>query len=945
MKTRYHSASLWLIILQVFLMQALLGQPQNTLERETLFLSGTDNEHTETWAFFCTGGRKSGYWTTIEVPSCWEQQGFGEYDYGRDYRTYGKDFRFADEQGIYRHSFQAPAGWNGKEVYLVFEGAMTDTEVSVNGQPAGPKHQGAFYRFRYPVTDKLLYGKPNQLDVTVSKMSSNPSVNQAERYADYWIFGGLFRPVYLEAFPKEHIERTAIAADATGRFAIDVFLKNIGGPRELTLAILDASGKAVALQEGKVPKGATEAKLECALSHPLLWSSETPHLYTAQLSLKENGTTLYQTTETFGFRSIEIRRGDGVYINGVKIKFKGINRHCFWPETGRALNRGIGRMDIELMKAMNMNAVRCSHYPPDRAFLELCDSLGLYVLDELAGWQNAYDTDVGEKLVREMVQRDVNHPSIIFWSNGNEGGTNKELDDDFLLYDPSRRPVIHAHHRPGNDYNGIETNHYEKYYSTRNILEDSLIYIPTEFLHAQDDGGGGAGLYDLWELMWQSPRSGGGFLWALLDEGVVRTDLNGYIDVNRVNAPDGVLGPHREKEGSFYAIKEIFSPIVIRMEKLPQGFDGQVEVENRYHFTSLEQCTFKGSLVNFRPPAAREAGYDVKASFTLAGPKTGPGEKGRLQLPLPEGWNNYDALMLTARGPDGKEALSWCWLAGSQGEWARQLVGHPSGEGDAVFEEGDSTLVLSANAIRASFSKNSGLLEKVEYERGLNPSFGNGPLLASGQAKLVSWRHYHEADGETLEFRYEGKLAFTRWKMFPNGWLRLEYEYELHGQYPFMGISFDYPESNIIGARWLGDGPYRVWKNRMQGATTGVWETMYNNTHTGSAPWAYPEFKGYYSNITWMLFNTVEGKFLVTSPDEGLFVRLFDFYGLSGPAPHPVLPPGDISFLDGIPPIGTKLATGLDTKTEGLGPHSELNTADGPIRRSLYFYFGLPETD
>src|SRR5690606_6402606 len=179
------------------------------------------------------------------------------------------------------------------------------------------------------------------------------------------------------------------------------------------------------------------------------------NLYKAVISIKDGTKTLYQTSDKFGFRTIEIRKGDGIYVNGVKIKMKGVNRHDWWPTTGRSVSPEIDLNDVKLIKEMNMNAVRCSHYPPDKSFLNYCDSLGLYVLDELAGWQKAYNTRVGEKLVREMVIRDVNHPSIIFWSNGNEGGHNFDLIDDYAKYDLSNRTVIHAHHRPGNAINGI----------------------------------------------------------------------------------------------------------------------------------------------------------------------------------------------------------------------------------------------------------------------------------------------------------------------------------------------------------------------------------------------------------------------------------------------------------------------------------------------------------
>ncbi|MBO9657392.1 MAG: glycoside hydrolase family 2, partial [Chitinophagaceae bacterium] len=161
--------------------------------------------------------------------------------------------------------------------------------------------------------------------------------------------------------------------------------------------------------------------------------------------------------------------------------------------------------------------------------------------------------------------------------------------------------------------------------------------------------------------------------------------------------------------------------------------------------------------------------------------------------------------------------------------------------------------------------------------------------------------------------------------------------------YPFAGVSFSYPENFVLGAKWLGKGPYRVWKNRLQGVTNNVWKNAYNNTQAGSSPWIFPEFKGYFADITWMEFNTVEGKFTVATPDTGLYVRLFDFYALSGVKPHPELPAGNLSFLDAIPPIGTKLALNISANTSQLGPQSEPNKINGITKRTLYFYFGLPK--
>ena len=149
-------------------------------QKKIQYLSGTDTKRTVQWDFFCTAGRNSGEWRKIEVPSCWEQQGFGNYNYGRDYKTDGKNFRFYDEQGQYKYQFKVPATWKGQNVNIVFDGSMTDTEVKINGKSAGTIHQGAFYRFKYNITDKLFFGKPNLLEATVSKMSADASVNNAE---------------------------------------------------------------------------------------------------------------------------------------------------------------------------------------------------------------------------------------------------------------------------------------------------------------------------------------------------------------------------------------------------------------------------------------------------------------------------------------------------------------------------------------------------------------------------------------------------------------------------------------------------------------------------------------------------------------------------------------------------------------------------------------------
>ena len=929
----------------VLFMLLFCGKQTNAQLKQIQYLSGTDAAHTVEWDFFCTAGRNSGEWKKIQVPSCWELQGFGNYNYGRDYKTNGKDYRFYDEQGKYKYSFRVPAAWRGKQVNIVFDGSMTDTEVKINGKSAGAIHQGAFYRFKYDISNLISFNQPNLLEVTVSKMSADASVNNAERLADYWVFGGIFRPVFLEAMPRQYIDYVGVDAKADGSFALQVWPKGLNANASVVATIFDAAKKPVGTIKAAVGKSDEQLVLQTKIAGIKTWTSETPNLYSVNVALVDaTGKKIYELNERFGFRTIEVRYGQGIFINGTQVKMKGANRHCWWPETGRSLSKAQELQDALLIKEMNMNAVRCSHYPPDKYFLELCDSLGIYVLNELAGWQKYYSAKAGEPLVKELVLRDLNHPSIIFWDNGNEGGTNKELDDDFVKWDFQKRPVIHPHHRPGNQFNGIDCNHYEDYYSSQKILNDSLIYMPTEMLHAQDDGGAGAAMDDFWNLHWNAPKSGGVFIWALVDEAVVRTDLNNALDANGLNANDGILGPHREKEGSFYALREIFSPIRLSLPaQLPADFNGQIPIDNRFHFLNANQCTYHWALVDFSKPFDRFDGYQLRQKGTITSPNIAAGQKGTLALQLPEGYRNYDALIIVVKDNFGKELYKWTAEIKSKEE---QIRGFVTSKKDSTFiRETDTLYTLTGGEVSIMLDKKSGnLFTTKNTANDYVLSFNNGPVLVKGTAALSSSRAYREGDEVVAEFNYTGNLKYTRWRMNSSGWASLEYEYSNEGDLPFTGISFSYPENYVLGSRWLGKGPSRQWKNRLAGTPVNVWQNVYNNTHTGYAAHIYPEFKGYFGNITWMELSTVEGKLFIASPDTGLFVRLFDFYALSAAAkPHPEIPNGSISFLDCIPPIGTKLATGLTTNTKVYGPQSELNHVTGSKKRTLYFYFGMPK--
>ncbi|WP_460906940.1 glycoside hydrolase family 2 protein [Spirosoma areae] len=917
----------------------LVIQPLLAQRTEIKYLSGTGKDDTVNWEFQCTRGRNSGQWTTIPVPSNWELQGFGAYHYGNEKED-------SLEVGLYRHTFTIPANWQQKRVFIVFDGSMTDTEVKINGQLAGPVHQGAFYRFRYEISPLLKPGQPNQLEVRVSKVSANKSVNEAERGADFWVFGGIFRPVFLEAYPQQRIARTAIDAQADGSFSMDVFMDGDKTATSVEARIVDQRGQPVGQpMTATVQPGDSVVRIRGKVNNPALWTPEFPNLYRVTVSLTSRTAVVHTLTERFGFRTVELRERDGIYINGQRIMFRGVNRGGFWPTTGRTTNRQISLMDVNLMKDMNMNAVRMSHYPPDNHFLEVCDSLGLFVIDELTGWQYPpYDTQVGRKLVKELIVRDVNHPCVVLWANGNEGGFNFDLVPDYPRYDIQKRPVIH----PWLNRYGTNTKHYINYnYGLGTFFNGHDVFFPTEFLHGLYDGGQGAGLDDFWNLMRANPLSAGGFLWDFCDQAISRTDNSpgegtpGPLDTKGNSAADGILGPYREKEASFFTIREIWSPLFFPKRFITPQFNGQLPIENRYYQTNLNRCTFRWKLKKF---TGMTPGDTTSTTGSVTAPDIKPQSAGMLTVALPKAWTDYDALYVTAHDYYGREVHTWSWPISLPDRVASRLM--TAGSGTVTASEKNDQLTLTASGVSVVLNTKTGLLERVANPKN-TISLTNGPVLIDGDAVFKSLRHVDTLGTHVVEATYDGKFRFSVvWTMYPSGWLKLTYRYRPGGNgapsgLETPGVTFDYPEKNVTGMYLLGNGPYRVWRNRLKGGTFGGWNKPYNDAITGER-WEYPEFKGYYANFYGARIQTNEGGFSILSSSEDLFLRVFT-PARPKAAPNdntvPVFPAGGLSFLHDIPAIGTKFQ-----KPAGLGPQSQpaLTGANGgsdTFQGVLYFDF------
>lgn len=898
-------------------------------QTEKLYLSGKGNDQTVNWDFFCTEGRQSGRWTTIPVPSCWELQGFGKYNYGFD-----KDSVRGKEKGLYRYAFKIPAGWKDKVVKIVFEGAMTDAEVKINGQLAGPIHEGAFYAFKYDITRLLKQGADNVLEVTVAKHSANASVNEAERKADFWIFGGIFRPVYLEAYPRHYIDRVAVDAKANGQFTAEIWLPSAAKGDQLITQLYTTDGKKLGTAQTATLRGEASVKVKTQYAAVKPWSPEYPNLYKVAFSLVRNGKVLHTVQERIGFRTVVVKQRDGIYVNGVKVKMKGVNRHSFWPASGRTTSKAISIQDVQLMKDMNMNAVRMSHYPPDDHFLDVCDSLGLFVMDELAGWHGHYDTPTGSLRVAEMIAHDVNHPSIVIWANGNEGGHNFDLDTLFTQHDIQQRPVVH----PWQLFGGIETQHYREYnYGIGNYNNGREIVMPTEFLHGWFDGGHGAGLQDYWETMWRDPLSAGGFLWDFADQGVVRTDKNGILDTDKHRGADGIVGPYHEKEGSFFTIKEVWSPVFVERREIAPGFDGKLRIENRYHYTNINACSFSWTLTRW----LQEKRQDLKG--TPQAPSIAPGATGVLALNLPANWASYEALYVTAKDRYGRELFTWSFPIVRPAAVAARLV-DTVGKGAVQVTLSDSLYKVSANGVDLSIHQRTGLLTSVRNAKGEFP-FNNGPVLQEGVNNFSGFSHKMQGNNLVISSAFDRKASFNvmEWTIYPSGWVKLYVRYFPEAYFTtFVGVNFSFPESRIKAVEYMGSGPYRVWKNRLKGNQFGVWHKDYNGTETGET-WVYPEFKGYHANLYWCRFITDSQPFTVVAENEDTYLRLFTPAWKEDQWKNYMLyfPTGDISFMQGIASIGSKTQ-----RNETTGPMGFKNIfydyeKDRTRAKELVLYFNF----
>ncbi len=607
-----------------------------------------------------------------------------------DYTTYKE----RNPVGQYRRSFQLPAGWGARgQTFLRFEGVMSAFYVWINGERVGYS-QGSMEPSEFNITNYLHAGE-NQIALEVYRYSDGSYLEDQ----DFWRFGGIHRSIHLLHTPdiriRDYAVRTLPVSTDYQDFILQIdpqfsvyrgmtgkgttlqgVLKDASGREIATLKgdvedILDLEHKAGRMNEWYPQRGPRKlGRMSATIKSPKRWTAETPYLYKLHLTLlTAEGEVIEQVEQSVGFRSVEIRNGQ-LLVNGAPVRFRGVNRHEHDPRTARVMSEERMLQDILLMKQANINAVRTSHYPNVSRWYELCDSLGLYVMDEadieehgLRGilastpdWHAAFL----DRAVR-MAERDKNHPSIVMWSMGNESGYGpnfaaisawlhdfdptrpvhyegaqgaggepdpKTVDVISRFYTRVKQEYLNPGIAEGEDKERAENARWERLLEIAERTNDNRPVMTSEYAHSMGNVLGNFKEY--WDEIYSNPRMLGGFIWDWVDQGIYKTLPDGRIMVayggdfgDKPNLKafcfNGLLMSDRETTPKYWEVKKVYSPVELRVES------GELRVTNRNHHTDLSQyrCLWTLSI---------DGKQKDQGEITL--PEVAPGESETIPLPV-----------------------------------------------------------------------------------------------------------------------------------------------------------------------------------------------------------------------------------------------------------------------------------------------------------------------
>ena len=872
----FSSAALALLLLGPALHAETSSDNVLSLNGKWKFALAKDEKQAGALENFYRDGKLVRKFSDIEVPSNWAMQGFEE----PNYRNF-KDNK--GSEGFYLKTFATPEGWTDKRVLLKFGGVWQSCDIWLNGTFVGEHHNG-FTSFAVDVSGLLDRDEPNTLAVRVKQTGFGFRLD----VYDDWSLGGIFRDVTLEAMPHDRwieyvkavtsfdqfyrdatLEVKVMVGDQqklpgggnypkpTSDYQLDIRLETFDG-QTVTSRRLDVGGHVLTSRESVV---------SLQVENPRKWTAETPELYRLAVELIEDGESVQSWSERIGFREISTKNGV-LTLNGQPIKLRGVNRHDEHPDVGRATRREHWLKDLLMMKEANINYIRCAHYTPARGFIELCDSLGFYVGNEVAfGGGAASDYNpalLGYGLQRsyETVMRDINSPSIIYWSVSNESPLSeiqlatiknvKSLDPTrgvlmpwrFESWMPEETDLLSIHYWHAHEYDSLAGN------SNRPI-------ITTEYTHAYGYTGMG-GLEERWKALTRHPAGAGGAVWMWADQGLrlkTRTpgfksnSLNRGDDRLRISSEgwDGITDSYRNPTSDFYELKAVYAQVYPGVESVtftPGEEEVWIPIQNDFDFTNLDKIAIRwkvfedGTLLGEGESRISGAPHASSLMRLPLGFKSSPAGCCYAQLSFVED-NGHEisrkAVELIPRFP-------------------AKAVRTESRE--VKVTESPEAVVVSLGGAEVEISRRTGQIETISHEgRKLSASvhpdiwrdWDDCEVTSVGKANRDLHRDYDAYSPELLSMSRDSKgdavriLSKVRYNFedctdnftvdyvytfSPDGSVRIHYSMDtsLQTEYlPWVGLRMDFA-GKAPEISWLGLGPEDAFPNRKSAPVLGYYK-------------------------------------------------------------------------------------------------------------------------
>ena len=572
-------------------------------------------------------------WKTIPVPSSWQLHGYDQIRYNDtaypweyqktpiNHPDTPKDY---NPIGYYKREFEVDKNWDGREVYVSFQGVESAYYLYINGEYVGYS-EDSFTGHDFDITKYLKKGK-NDIAVKVYRWSDGSWLESQDMIK----LSGIFRDVFLYSTPKTYIRDYTVVTDLDEKYEdsdlkvkVDVSTKPgfTSGKYTIVGKVYDSNKKEIKNFEKviEITNKNSEQTIEFneKFINPKKWSSEEPNLYTLVLALKNSKGDITETlSNRIGFRKVEIK-DNKIMVNGKKLMLRGVNRHEFTGDKGRVVSEDVMRKDIELMKQNNINTVRSSHYPNDPKWYDLCDEYGLYVMDEANLETHGRLDEIPQDRVEwtpavidrqeAMVERSKNEPSIIMWSIGNESSTGKnfELAAKYLK---EKDPTRLTHYEPQRDI----TDTYSRMYRSIEEMKAYLVYednvkpyLQCEFAHGMGNSIGN--LQDYWDVMESNEIFHGGYIWDWVDQAIETVDPKtgvkyfayggdwGDEDFTDKNfSANGLVFADRTVQPELIEVKKVFQNIGIKESDLSKG---KISLENKYMFTNLNDYSGNWEII------------------------------------------------------------------------------------------------------------------------------------------------------------------------------------------------------------------------------------------------------------------------------------------------------------------------------------------------------------